>query len=461
MAEPATRMMNSQAAVPSVTEPSEIPQDRVLPGGWYTLGAVLAVTAFAYADRYLITLAAAPIAISLELTDAQLGAVQGLAFAVFTVLAVYPIAWAADRFDRRYVLGACVVIWSIGAAAIGLAHNFIELFAAAVAIAAGEAALVPLTMSIVPDLFKGRKRVLANGIQYFCTILSLSLALVLGGLALGALTAAHPHLPAVLRQWEPWRLAFFLVVSPTPLFLIAIAFARLRHARPQLAVGGAEGPAEAKMLPFMRAHWKPVTMVLSSLALFTLAYGGFVIWLPVVAARLFGATPAQNGLSSGAAVGIATVCGVPISTFLLRRLMPRLGRRASARLAWRIMLVSTPIILAFPFVASVLQVYVLWGIFGIAGTATGVLVPTILQDMAPAAMRARFLAIYTIASALCSGAAPSLVGLVSDRLGGDRGLLYALIIVALPAWIAGTLLMHLGEARFAVLADDVARADRQ
>jgi MFS family permease len=453
--------VTEKIAVSRFADAPPVPEDRVLPGGWYTLGTVLAVTAFAYADRYLITLAAAPIAISLRLTDAQLGAVQGLAFAVFTVLAVYPIAWAADRFDRRYVLGACVVVWSLGAGGIGLAQNFVQLFAAAVAMAAGEAALVPLTMSIVPDLFKGRKRALANGVQYFCTVMSVSLALIMGGLALGALEAAHPHLPAVLRRWEAWRLTFFLVVAPTPLFLIAIAFARLRHAQPPSLAADGAWPREAKLLPFLRAHWRPVFMILSALALFSLAYGGFVIWLPIVCARLFGATPAQNGMASGVAVSVATLSGAPIGTFLLRRLMPQVGRRASVRLAWRIMLVSTPIILTFAFVGSLLQVYVLWALYGTAGTAIGVLVATILQDMAPAAVRARFLAIYSIAAALCSGVGPSLVGEISDWLGGSRGLLYALIAVALPAWLVGTLLMRLGEARFAALADDVAKADRQ
>jgi MFS family permease len=291
--------------------------------------------------------------------------------------------------------------------------------------------------------------------------MSVSLALVVGGLALGALEAAHAHLPAVLRRWEAWRLTFFLVVAPTPLFLMVIAFARLGHFRPLSAVTGAKYPSEVKLLPFLRAHWRPVSMILSSLALFSLAYSGFVIWLPIVCARVFGATPAQNGLASGVAVGVATVCGVPIGSFLLRRLVREVGRRASVRLAWRIMLVTTPIILAFPFVGSVTQAYLLWAIYGIAGAATGVLVSTIVQDMAPAAVRARFLAIYSIAAALCSGVGPSLVGRISDWLGGSRGLLYALIAVALPAWLLGALLMRLGEARFAALADEVARADLQ
>ncbi|MHB8528381.1 MAG: MFS transporter [Caulobacteraceae bacterium] len=453
--------MAEALTAPLALDPAAVPADRVLPGGWYTLWAILAVAMFGFVDRQLITLAAAPLSASLKLSDTQLGTVQGLAFAVFTVVAVYPIAWAADRIDRRYVLGACVVTWSLGTAACGLVQNFGQLFAAAVAIAAGEAGLAPLTMSIVPDLFKGRKRALANGIQYFSAYLAVALALALGGLALGALEAAHQHLPPMLRQWEPWRLAFFMVASPAPLFLIAITFTRLRHPRSPSAPVGYERATEIHLAPFLRQHWMAMTTVLGSLALYLLAFGGFLVWLPVATTRLFSATASQNGLGMGLATGVGMVSGVAISTGMLRRLMARIGRRASVRIAWRVMFVTTPVLLVFPFAASFWQVYTLMGLLMLAGTAVGVLVPTMLQDMAPASMRARFLALYAIAAALCGGVTPSLVGLISDRLGTSRGLLFALAAVALPAWIASTLLMRLGERRFAILAEAVARADQE
>jgi MFS family permease len=233
-------------------EPDAAVEDSVLPGGWYTLWVVLAVTLFGFVDRQLLTLAAPPLAASLKLTDTQLGLVQGLAFAVFSVVAVYAIAWAADRFDRRYVLGACVVVWSLGTAACGLAQSFSQLFAAAVAIAAGEAGLMPLGMSIVPDLFRGRKRVTANGILFFAGYAGVASALALGGMALGALDAVHAQLPPALRQLEPWRIAFFLVAMPAPLFLILIGFARLRHSRPHLPRSAAGAAASPGIGAFLR-----------------------------------------------------------------------------------------------------------------------------------------------------------------------------------------------------------------
>lgn len=442
----------SEAVAPTAEE------DRVLPGGWYTLGAMLVVTLFAFVDRQLITLAAAPMAQSLQLSDTQLGIVQGLAFAIFTVIAVYPLAWAADRFDRRYVLGACVILWSIGTAAVGLSQNFTQLFLAAVAIAAGEAGLTPITMSIVPDLFRGRKRVLANGLNYIGAYVGVALALVLGGAALGSLDAVHHQLPPWLSKLESWRLAFFALALPAPLMLLLIAFARLRHPTRHASDVAAKLDSSS-LLTHLQAHRWAIGWMIGALGFYLLAFGGFMVWLPVVATRLFGTTAAENGANMGLATGIGMVVGVLLSTISVRRLIGRIGQRAPVRVAWIVQLVLTPVLLLLPFVSSAWQLYAIFGTMMLGGTAVGVLVPTILQSMAPGLIRARFIAIYSIVAALLQGAAPSIVGWLSDVLGGDRSLLYALTIVALPTWVLATIMFRLSEAPFAILAEETVRAD--
>ena len=437
-------------------------QDFVRPGGWYTLWTALVLTLFAFVDRQLLTLAAEPISKSLSLSDTELGMVQGLAFSVFTVVAVYPIAWLADRFDRRFVLGGCVLAWSLGTAACGFVRDFHELFAAAVLIAAGEAGLTPLIMAVVPDLFGGRKRLVANGIQYFAAYVGISIALVLGGLALTGLDRFHPSLPSALGAWDSWRIAFLTVVLPTPLLLLAIAFMKLPRPRGVGRGGGASlervvGEAPDGIGGFLQSHWVATACVIGSLGLYLLAFGGFFVWLPVACARLFGATPADNGSGMGLASGLGMLAGVAISTLVVRRLMPRIGRVASVRVAWWSMLLTVPVLPSFAFVAATWHAYAAMGVLMVSGTAIGVLVPTMLQEMTSSDIRARFFALYAIASALLSGASASLVGLVSDMIGGERGLLYALSGVALLAWIGATLLMRVSERHFVVMAEAAAQ----
>ena len=442
-------------------------EDRVLPGGWYTLFAMLIVTMFAFINRYLLILAAQPLAATLKLSDSQLGIVQGLAFTIFTIVAVYPIAWLADRYDRRLILGACLVCWSFGTAACGFAQNFEQVLVAAIAIAAGEAALAPLITSFIPDLFKGRKRVLANGLQYFFGFVGISVALAAGGAAIGYLDRVHPQLPVSLQQFESWRLAFFAVVVPTPILLLLIASMRLRRPEsvsPNAANGGtsstllASGSSFGKLLS---EHRRAYVGVLGGLGFYTLAFGGFLIWLPLIATRLFGATPETNGYAMGLATGIGMIGGVFVSTLIPRHYLPRIGPRTPVLMAWSISLVTMPVLFVVPFASSVTMLYICFGVMMFGGTAIGVLVATMLQDMAPSFFRARFLAIWGIISLLLAGSAPTLTGFISNLLSGERGLLYALVIVAMPAWLVAAALLRFGESRFEALTRAVAAAEQQ
>ncbi|HKT53911.1 MAG TPA: MFS transporter [Caulobacteraceae bacterium] len=432
------------------------PEDFVHKGGWYTLGVILAVTLFGFVDRQVLTLAAAPMAKELSLSDGQLGLVQGLAFAIFSLVATFPLAWAADRFDRRYVLSACVLTWSIGTALCGLAQSFEQLFLAAVLIAAGEAGLTPICYAVVPDLFSGRKRTLANGLFYLFSFVGVSAGLALGGGALSALDQLHDRLPSALRAFSSWRLSFFAVASPAPIFMVLTWFATLR--RRVAAPTSSKGAEDlGNFMPFLRSHWATLALVFAALAFYFLAFGGYLSWLPVAAARVFNATPAANGLGMAAATFVGMVGGVGLGQVLMRLYGPQHGLGAPIRTAFVVALAGTPIVLGFPFIQAAWQGYALFGALMLVGTTIGSLVPSILQDLAPPKLRARVAALYTIAAGLIGGAAPTLVGWVSGALGKDpRGLLVAITIVALPTWIVTVLLFRLSQRRFADLAGQLA-----
>lgn len=430
--------------------------DFVRKGGWYTFCVILGLTLFAFVDRQLLTLVAPPLAAELHLSDGELGTVLGVAFSVFTLVAVYPIAWAADRFDRRLVLGACILVWSIGTAACGLARNFTELFIAAVAIAAGEAGLAPIALSIIPDLFTGRKRVLANALNYVFAYLGVAAALALGGEAISQLDAIHPMLPDWLQAFSSWRLAFFIVAIPAPFFLVLVAFAtfnRLRSPHGQVSFSIDEKP---QFLPFALRHAKPILLILGALSCYLLSFGGYLAWLPTIATRMFGATPAQNGAGMGIATALGMIGGVLVGTLLMRGRITTAGPSASVGICALVSLTGIPFLFLFPFVAAAWQVYAVFGAVMLGGTAIGSLVPMILQDMAPASLRARLIALYTVASALIGGSAPTIVGWVSTVLGGrPHDLIFAMTLISIPSWIAATLLFWLSRRPFTALILEV------
>lgn len=431
-------------------------------GGWYTFCIILALTLFAFVDRQLLTLVAPPLAAELRLSDGQLGTVLGVAFSVFTLVAAYPIAWAADRFDRRLVLGACVLVWSIGTAACGFARNFNELFIASVAIAAGEAGLAPIALSVIPDLFIGRKRVLANALNYVFAYLGVAAALALGGTAISQLDAIHRLLPAWLAAFSSWRLAFFIVAVPAPAFLALIAFATLNRSHELVRRTDLNGDQKPEFLPFVWQYAKPISLILGALSCYLLSFGGYMAWLPTIATRMFGATSAQNGAGMGIATAAGMVGGVLVGTLLMRSRITRTGSSASVGICALVSLTGIPFLFLFPVVTAAWQVYALFGGVMLAGTAIGSLVPMILQDMAPAELRTRLIALYTVASGLIGGSTPTIVGWLSTAFGGrPHDLILAMTLISIPSWIAATLLFWLSRQPFAILVLEIRKLEKE
>lgn len=430
-----------------------IEADRVLKGGWYTLWVMLLLILVSNVDRQVLILAGAPLAVSLGLSDGQLGMVQGLAVAIFAIIAVYPIAWAADRFDRRLVFGICVTVWSLGTAACGLAQNFEQLLFAAIMIAAGEAGLTPIGVAFVPELFKGRKRQVANSLFYFFIYLGIAAGLALSGGAIALIEHIHADLPASWQTLEPWRLAFFLVALPTPIFLILLFFTKLHYRSDMPTATKRKAPPRHTLLPFARQHYRALVPIFLATGFFSLGSAGYMVWLPVAATRMFATTPGQNGAWMGIATAIGLVLGVSIGTFIVRRMIPRYGAMASIRFFWIVLLCAIPIFLLFPLVQSSWQLFGLYGLMMVASTSAGCAMPTIVQDLAPSDLRGRMSAIWTIVSIILGGMSPTLTGLISGALGPEpRMLIVAVSAIAVVAWLVSALAFRMAEKPFVEIA---------
>jgi len=119
----------------------------------YVLFILVVVYTFNFIDRQIIGILAVPIKADLGLTDTQLGLMGGLAFALFYTGLGIPVAMAADRFNRTWIMTAALAIWSAMTAASGLATNFWQLFAARLGVGVGEAGGVAPAYSLISDFF--------------------------------------------------------------------------------------------------------------------------------------------------------------------------------------------------------------------------------------------------------------------------------------------------------------------
>jgi MFS family permease len=431
---------------------------------WYALIVLSLVTLFALVDRQILVLLSEPIRKQLALSDFQLGLLQGTAVTLFAALAAYPLSWLADRIDRRRVMAACVITWSVGCAACGLAQTYPQLLMASALVGAAEAGLVPITYALIPALFAPRQLQVANSTFALATGIGGSATIALCGMLVANVEAVRPLLPDALSTLEGWRLSFFAAALPGPLMAALVLTITRRGARPlQPPVAAATTiPAAVapRLIPHLRQHLRTFVHFSGGVGLSFFGFGAVNGWIANMLIRQFEQTPMQvgNGLGLAGTVGLAL--GFLISAFGLKSLTARLGLRLQLRSLWVATLCTAAINGALILTTSALQVYVLFGVMIMCLALAGMLYVTALQSLATGGLRARVVAVQTVINSVAGALAVPLVGLLSDQLHHlHNGLMVAATALATPALLASAWLLARGERPYAETAAANARVD--
>lgn len=442
---------------------------------WYALGVLTLVTLFAFVDRGVLVLQAEVIRKEFNLSDLQLGFLQGTGVAIFAALASYPLGWLADRFDRRAVLAGSVIFWSVAVVATGLAQNYEQLVLASALVGAGEAGLVPIVYALIPDLFPEKKRQAANSIYALASTVTSGLAMVLTGQIVGGVETFRADLPAMLQAVDGWRLAMFAVAAPAPLMVMFIATIVIRRREP--GTPGAPPAAQAvqpkasptvlaePFLPYFKQQWPTFLCFFGGMGLVVFGNSAVGTWLAVIYQRVYGQTPQQIGAVLGTVGLAATAIGFALSVLVVRRFGPTLGPRLNMRVLWFSALVLACSFTAMVFATRVEQMYAIQGFYIALVTTASMLAPTVVQTLAPAHLRARVASILSVISASAAAAAPPVAGLVSDQFKHlHNGLILSSALIAVPSLMLAAALFFLGERRYEKTAQvarliDEAQAD--
>jgi predicted MFS family arabinose efflux permease len=148
---------------------------------WFALAVLFVVALFNYVDRSILAVLQVPVKRDLGLSDTQLGALTGLAFALLYTTLALPIARLADRTRRTRLLSAALAIWSGMTALSGFATNFATLVFCRMGVALGEAGCVPATHSLISDYFQRHQRATALALWGLSLPLGVMLGLAFGG----------------------------------------------------------------------------------------------------------------------------------------------------------------------------------------------------------------------------------------------------------------------------------------
>ncbi|MBD5805050.1 L-galactonate transporter [Azoarcus sp. Aa7] len=397
----------------------------------YTLLLLFLVSMFNYIDRTIISILQVPIKRDLGLSDAQLGALTGLSFAIVYSTLSLPVAYWADRSNRVRIIAGSLALWSVMTALTGLAAGFAALVLLRIGVAVGEAGSVPSTHSIVADLYAPARR---------ATVLALWGLSLPAGMAFGYVVAGQ--LEAVVG----WRTTFAIVgiagVALAPLVFLSMREpVRGRFDPPAPQVSQAHS-----MAAVVRHLWGLRTFRYIILAGACQAYAQYSVmnWNAPFYGRVHGMPLAQISLYLALLNGLCSAVGM----YAGGRLSDHMGQRdpggrlrvvAVALIAMtpfalaQYLTASAALSLAFGAVASTLMMFYFGPI---------VAVP---QLLVPSSMRAFTSAVVILTFNLLGlGLGPFVTGLLSDLLATRYGMQtesirYAICSATLFSLVAGGL----------------------
>ena len=410
---------------------------------WYVLIVMCLVYTLSIADRYVMSTVLEPIRLELNLSDSGIAFLTGVSLAIFYVTLGIPLSWLADRANRRNILAAALVAWSVMSALCGLSRTYLQLLLARIGVGVGEAGGTPPANSIIADYFPAGRRPMAMAVF----ALGAPIGAWLGADVAGAVAKAYG-----------WRAAFLALGVPGVLVGALVWLTVREPARGRLDAASDKGnPSFRETLGFLvRSRACMHVMMGGGLSAF---WGWGLMWFtPTYLQRAYHLDVGQAGGILGPIHLVAGAAASLFTAWLLSRPAFSDPRRVLGLLAGVTAVSTAPSFLAYWTHSLSLARVMLWlyipAIYFYIGPAMG-----LVQNLGPPRMRAMFIAIsLLVANVLNLIVAPQAVGWMSDAFAGARGpdaasLRLALLILAPSGFWAA---WHYWAAGRTIIADQTA-----
>jgi MFS family permease len=395
---------------------------------YFVLGTLTLVYVFNFIDRQVVNILGQAIIDDLGLSDAQFGALSGIAFAAVYATMGIPIARWADVGVRRNVIAISLTVWSGMTAVCGLTQNFWQMLLARAGVGIGEAGGSPPAHSMISDIFPASER---------STALSIYSMGVYGGILVGYIAGGY------LASAFSWRIAFIVVGLPGIVLAVLLrmfvkepprGLAEARHDHKPPSFGAVLN------LLWTRHSFRHIAL---GCALHTFVTYGLGNFMPVFLGRVHHMPINEIGTWLGLVAGLGGLTGTFFGGYFSDKLANRSGD-----MRWHLWVPILSTLAAIPFY---------WLTFIFMDNATGAVlswfIPTVIGGMflgpcismthGLVGLRMRAVAsavLFFVLNLIGLGLGPLATGLLSDLFRpayGDESIRYALAsMVFVNVWCA-------------------------
>ncbi len=296
----------------------------------------------------------------------------------------------ADRYGRKRILVPSLFLFAIAGTACTFITDFNFLLGMRAIQGIGAASLGSINSTIIGDLYSGRKRVEAMGLN--ASVLSIGVA-------------SYPAIGGALALLG-WNYPFLLSIIALPIGILSLTI--LKNPEP----GTSQGIKE-----YLSGTWtylkniKVAGLFAAGMASFIILYGAYLTYFTLLLGESFGA----SSLIIGIVMSVASLSNAVIAS-QLGGINRRFSLSTIIKLAFTVYAIGLTLI---PFMPSLWLLIIPATICGIASGANMPSIQTSVAELAPLEYRGAFMSLNTTMLRLGQTLGPPLTGLVYVYLGLD------------------------------------------